>query len=281
MSYYRIYSYPFAECQYKHLYFYGCRGGGKAGEKQKREEAAVDIRLAESLARTRRIVRDLILCNPFDMFCTFTFDMSKVDRYDYKACSAALRKFFNNYRSRRSPDFRYIIIPEFHKDGAIHFHGLLRGINPDDLFVPDEILKREGEELKLVPNTKQYVRWKSYKLGYFDCSAIKNVAACATYIAKYITKDLAALPGGLRLVLHSENLHKPELIFDCDDIPRLFDPDYVGEFCAIKYTNELYDLVSEWYNVCCSDLSDPIDDPEDPAQIFIPITGEQLKLVTK
>ena len=75
---------------------------------------------------------------------------------------------FNNYRNRYSPDFRYIVIPEFHKNGAVHFHGMVRGIRLQDFEIPPTVMKRNilTDKLEMVPNTKGYVRWKNYNLGF-------------------------------------------------------------------------------------------------------------------
>lgn len=275
MSVYRIYDYPLNDKPYKHILLYGGRGCSHAPV----ERSESPERLPESLSRSRRLVRDYILCNPFDYFCTFTFDGGRVDRYNYKECASKLTKFFNNFRNRKAPDFRYIVIPEFHEDGAIHFHGMVSGLPKDEFEVPDKIPKRVGKQVLLVPNTQQYVRWKSYKLGFFSCSLIKNYPASANYVSKYITKDLMEIPPGQKIVLHSTGLHKPELIFDADYIPwSLGDCDYSGEYCKSKFTSELMELVPVWYGECCSDLRDSEPEYDD---VFQRVTGEQLHLWKK
>ena len=210
---------------------------------------AQDEKSSENLSRARRTVRDLILCNNFEYFCTFTFSDEKVDRYDFKACRKKLTTFFMNYRNRYSDSFRYIIIPEFHKDGAIHFHGMVRGIRLEDFEVPEFIEKRNVRtgELTLVPNTKGYIRWKQYNLGFFSCSKVLHYEGCATYVSKYITKDLMKLPLGQRVFMASENLRRPELIFDEDDIPLVDYPDYFNEFVYIKDTDTTYGLIDEFW----------------------------------
>ena len=34
-----------------------------------------------SLNRTKTLVKDIVLCNDFELFCTFTFDPKKIDRF--------------------------------------------------------------------------------------------------------------------------------------------------------------------------------------------------------
>ena len=42
-----------------------------------------------SLARTKTLIHDLALCNDFELFCTFTFDPDKVNRF------SSLCSYFN------------------------------------------------------------------------------------------------------------------------------------------------------------------------------------------
>ena len=269
MSYYRIYAYPFnGELPFRHLYFYGERPAGV-------ERAPVEhseVKLSESLRRSRRLVRDLALCNRFDLFATFTFDDALVNRGDFGECQRKLTNFFRNYRQRRASGFRYLAVPELHEDGkSWHYHALLRGIPASDFCVPETILKRVGDELKQVPNTRGYVRWKSYKLGFFDCSVIRSRAACARYIAKYITKGLEAVAVGRQVVLHSKDLLKPELVFDEDNIPCGFDAQYESQYHREAFISEgqtVGDYLSQYWFV-------PADRVTEPEQPFFP---EQLTL---
>ena len=194
-----------------------------------------------------------------------------------------MTKFFDNYKSRKSYDFKYLIVPEFHDDGAIHFHGLVKGIRPDDLIVPEKIWyrDRQTQELQQVPNRKGYVDWKSYsdKFGWFSCSKIKHYEACARYVSKYITKDMKAIPMGQRLFMASKNLKRPELVFDSDDVPMFAKPDYENEFIKIKDSGVTYGLLPDWYDECSSDLRDEVEPlPDLEEQIFERLTGEQLRM---
>lgn len=207
-----------------------------------------DTRDEHSLYRTKRIFKDLGICNHWEYFCTFTFSSENVDRYDYLSCKNKLVKFFNNYR-RKSPNFRYLVIPEKHKDNAIHFHGLISGVS--DFSVPDKIYKRVCDELVLVPNTNNYYRWDSYKLGFFSCSPIRDHLKTVNYCLKYITKDLCTdfFPKGSQLCLHSQGLRKPleilnsDVMCDVSDIANLINTNYeIYDFC-MKYNDLTEDEV--------------------------------------
>lgn len=83
--------------------------------------------LAESLARSKRLVLDYAYNNTWDYFITLTFDVDKLDRFNITLCKDKLLKAFSNYKNHYDKDLKYILIPEFHKDKkAIHFHGLLK-----------------------------------------------------------------------------------------------------------------------------------------------------------
>lgn len=211
------------------------------------EDLESSDKLSQSLSRSRRTIRDLILCNSFEYFCTFTFNGNKVNRYNYDDCKNKILNLFANYKKRYSSDFIYLCVPEFHKDGAVHFHGVVGGIRPEDFVVPKKIAKKNNcGIIEMVPNTKKYVDWPYYskKLGYFNCSLIRNYDGCARYVSKYISKDLASISKGDRVFFASANLNRPELVFDMDDVGGIFDPDFENDFCVIKDTNEGYGMIS-------------------------------------
>ena len=66
-------------------------------------------------------------------------------------------------------------MPEFHKDGAIHFHGLL--------YI---------DEKELIENDNGYLTWLRYqnRFGYISLSKILNKEKTANYISKYLSKDV-------------------------------------------------------------------------------------------
>lgn len=250
MSIYRIYHYGNSVVPYKHVLLKGDRLRAddvlesirKERERERRERGFVDHekKMEESLSRAKRNISDLCLCNDFDYFCTFEFNVMKVDRDNLKECYKRLRKFFNNFQQRYAPDFKFIVIPEFHpKTGAVHFHGLISGMPDGELTIPEKIQRRNPitDELEQVPNTKKYVRWERYSksLGYFDCSPVKSRHAVAFYITKYITKELCDMPKGTHLYACSRSLKRPEMIYDGNDDYMFLPPTYNGDYCSIAY----------------------------------------------
>lgn len=74
--------------------------------------------------RARKAVFDYAMCNPdLDLFITFTLDGTKIDRYNYKPVIKKLNTWLDNRVRRKG--LKYIFVAEHHKDGAIHFHGVV------------------------------------------------------------------------------------------------------------------------------------------------------------
>lgn len=119
--------------------------------------------LQDSINRTRSIVYDIVYCNEWTFFATFTFNKEYVDRYNYLEVSAKLRKFLNNYKTRYDKNFKYLIIPEKHKDGAFHFHGFVYCEKLDSFI--DSGHKYHGEPV---------YNWLKYSYGWNDFTMIKS-----------------------------------------------------------------------------------------------------------
>lgn len=149
-----------------------------------------------SLRRTQKELQDLVDCNNFEWFGTFTFDPAKIDRHDPKAVKNAMSIWLNNQR-RHSPDMLYILVPERHKDGAIHFHALLGNYNGK--------MAHSGSEWQKQP----IFNVVSYQLGFTNFTKIRDKAKTANYCRKYITKDMANTAPNERRYWRSKNLLKP------------------------------------------------------------------------
>lgn len=76
---------------------------------------------SRAVRRAKAQVRELALCTPFRWFVTLTLDASKVNRYDVAEVTRHLNHWLDNQVRRKG--LAYVLVPERHKDGAIHFHG--------------------------------------------------------------------------------------------------------------------------------------------------------------
>lgn len=96
-----------------------------------------------SRSRSRRKIREYALCNDFEYFVTITINSENCDRFSLTECQDLLRKKLKWFK-QKNKEFEYLLITESHKNGAFHFHGLMKGINESDL-----VLYREQDFEKL------------------------------------------------------------------------------------------------------------------------------------
>lgn len=88
------------------------------------EAPDVAANLARAKRRARTMVRDYARANDFTHFVTLTLDASRVtNRYDIDACTRDIRVTLDNLVRRKG--LQYVLVPEEHKDGAIHYHGFI------------------------------------------------------------------------------------------------------------------------------------------------------------
>lgn len=164
-----------------------------------------------SMKRTKKKVYDYAKCNEWDYFVTFTFNKNLVDRYDYEACSKKLSKWFNHLR-RTSPLFTYIVVPEQHKDGAWHFHGLVAGLCESEIVWSGKyVVKRvkSGSRSRFVKTDQKIFQIGRYKLGWMTATEIQDKQRVISYITKYVTKDMMKGLYGKKRYWSSKNLLSP------------------------------------------------------------------------
>lgn len=151
-----------------------------------------------SYSRTIKKIYDITRSNRWDWFFTLTFNGDKVDRYDYAAVSKKMIVWLANMR-RICPNMVYIVVPEQHKDGAWHFHGLFK--NVDDLDI--SFSGRLDNKLRKIYNVS------SYKWGFSTATEISDSSKASSYLCKYITKDLCLMTKGKRRYWASKNVNLP------------------------------------------------------------------------
>jgi hypothetical protein len=162
--------------------------------------------IVSSVNRTKNMIYNYARGNVWDWFITLTFDKNKIDRYNYEECSTRLRKWLNNMKTKYAPTMKYLIVPEQHKDGAWHFHGLLS--DTGNMVFNKAFNKHTGEILETKSGLQIY-NFGSYKMGFSTATPITDTAKASSYITKYITKDLAVNTKGFRRYYPSNNLELP------------------------------------------------------------------------
>lgn len=163
------------------------------------------LRMDQSLSRSKRRIFEISMCNDFDWFVTLTIDEKKFPRDDVQLFKKELGSFIhrlNMTAKHKINKIKYILIPEYHKDGkSIHMHGLIMGLDDDELYI----------------NKYGYYGWKPYedKFGFISMDRIKFKNRCASYITKYITKETAqAVASGKQAYICSKGLKRPEILID-------------------------------------------------------------------
>lgn len=114
-------------------------------------------------------------------FVTLTIN-NQYNRCDYKSCVTYLRYFLDNLR-KYDNTLKYLFVPEKHKKGGYHFHGLITSCNLER----DNVVVYSGHYIKAV---KIYNFSRFWKYGFSTLSKIKNSLAVEKYITKYTTKEL-------------------------------------------------------------------------------------------
>jgi len=170
------------------------RVGGRRSDMRKRRKNPECSQ--SSIARTRTTISDLCLCNHFDLFCTFTFDPKRFNSKHINYCKSYMNNWCHNAKARHSKNLQYLIVPEKHKSGAIHFHALIKGF--------EGRLKDSGH----VQGGRVVYNIPHWHFGFSTAVKIDNQEAVSRYIRKYITKDMILLPGSKRYFC-SQGLERP------------------------------------------------------------------------
>ena len=182
---------------------------GEIAEKKKKLD-----NLSRSFRRTRSALYMYARQCNWEYFITLTYSPDKIEnRYDYSLCIKKVRKWIDHCRTRKASDLLYLFVPEQHKDGAWHIHGLL--CNTAGLTFTDSGKRYDG---KIVYNLDDW------KLGFSTATKVTDTYKVSNYITKYITKDLCAVTPGKQRYFVSKSIPKPKTF------TALIDPDEVDSF---------------------------------------------------
>lgn len=205
-------------------------------------EKAKEERFANSISRSKSRIFELASCNEFQFFCTFTQDKEKRNRFDLAEFRKDFSQLVRNLNRKRPENekIKYLLIPEQHKDGAWHMHGLLKGLTFNDL-TEFKLTDRIPNQIKntIRKGTKVY-NWSRYQrsFGYFTCTEIESREACAKYITKYISKDLQKTihESGEHLFFASQGLKGKEVLLKNRTEKCFVDEwDFENDYVKIKY----------------------------------------------
>lgn len=147
------------------------------------------------MRRARANVRQLALANEFAWFVTLTLDPEKINRYDPVEVVRKMSQWCDNRVRRKG--LKYILVPEHHKDGAIHFHGFF---NDALQAVPAGLKDKSGHEVYNLPD---------WSLGFTRAVRLYgDYHAAVGYTCKYIGKGTGKIGG--RWYYSGGDLARPE-----------------------------------------------------------------------
>lgn len=213
-------------------------------------------RRSDSVARSMRVVYDLIKCNTWDYFCTQTVSPDMLDREDLHGLVSKMSRGVSDQNKRvihRDKKIKYLWVPELHKDGkSWHLHGVLSGLVEKDL-------RRNA-------NGFLEWSWSADNVGFFSLSKIRSKEKTASYVRKYITKNVAAGGRELNKQLYycSQNLERP-MILASEDICCS------AEMCRDAISGSGYCQHGKWGTVCTLQ--------GESAQKFMDKWGESLEVI--
>lgn len=180
------------------------------------ETAKETRRLKNSLSRTRKRIFEIAACNDWEWFFTGTLDGEKCDRNDLNGTFKRLSQWIRDYRKKQDgARITYLIVPEQHKDGAWHFHGLINGITEREMHKFSLHEKIPLRIKRTIQAGTDVWTWSAYadKFGYSTMTKVRDNNAVACYVTKYITKDMitqnATLGTRRHLYYASQGLNKP------------------------------------------------------------------------
>lgn len=163
--------------------------------------------IMSSVHRTKNMVYNYSRGNVWEWFITLTFNKEKIDRYNFELCSKTVRKWLKNVKYKYASEMKYILVPEQHKDGAWHFHGLLSHCGAMKF---NRAFNKYTGELLFSKSGLPIYNFGNYKLGFSSATPILDTAKASSYITKYITKELAINTKGFRRYYPSANLELPK-----------------------------------------------------------------------
>ena len=239
----------------------------KLADEEKPEQVG---KFDSALSRAKNTVRELALCNRFDYFVTLTFD-SRWDLYDLQTRLKEFLQWLQNL-NKRGHHIRYLIVPEFHKDGAVHLHALMSGITP--------AARPSGWPVSV--NRKEdgsyYDCWPEYsaRYGFSAVEPVRDMCASGFYVSKYVTKTMAGMADmkGVHTYYCSKGLNRSLVV------GYLYHSSLVLDSCC-KFENNFYSFgFCKFEDVgTVVDFCDEVSDMYQNYVITDPVSGELVALV--
>lgn len=156
----------------------------------------------KSVNRAKYKILAIATQNDFKYMVTLTLDPDLIDVKDSDQVYKKVGKWLNNAVSRKN--LKYLVVPEYHKSGAIHFHGLFNDCSLN--FRHTALCKVKGIA-GAVKRDKAFghilgdiYNIESFPFGFSSAVVCdNNKIAISRYITKYCVKDLSKIFGSFYL----------------------------------------------------------------------------------
>lgn len=199
-------------------------------EKREREESEVKRSMMVSRNRTINKIYEITRANTWEYFITLTFDPKKIDSTDYRLLSRKVSQWVKNIKKRYAPDLKYILVPELHEDGKkYHFHGLLSDCG--EMTFSDSGVTKKGMTIYNLDD---------FKYGFSTATLVQDNGKVASYITKYITKELITVTEGQKRYWSSRNLEKvvvSNYLLHPDEIDTILESIEISDMKTKKFPN--------------------------------------------
>ena len=198
---------------------------------EKKEARLNEPDRARQFRRIRSKSRSIAYGSRWAWYVTLTVSPSLCDRYSFDDIyRRVFRDIIYRYNHGMRSDRRllYFFVPEFHKDGAIHLHGLLKNVRR-------ESLRRNEHGYLEIADFRE-------RLGFMNIQSLskssrEDYKRTVDYVLKYVTKNFEELPPGVHSYYCSKGLPRGEItqkIYD-DSVECLINSaDYVYENDYVK-----------------------------------------------
>lgn len=244
--------------------------GTKEKSRKSEDEKSLE-KTKQNLSRARSEIYEIAMCNEWDYFFTGTINGNWHDRYNLSTFYKKFHTYVRNLR-RKGYDIKYLFVPEMHKDGAWHLHGLIKGLPESELhrFVLGDTMSAHIAQ-KVKKGCAIY-SWIGYdkRFGFCDLEKVRSRRACSRYITTYLKKDLyeSKMALGAHLYYCSQGLSRGEVVAR-GDFDRFIEYDLqvwkeseqsqgrsvydaqIGEYCrklTFDYSPELEAYLSSAFN---------------------------------
>lgn len=183
------------------------------------------------LRRIRKTSRSVAYGSRWAWYVTLTVSPDLCDRYSF---DDIYRRVFRdiiyryNHGVRSDRRLLYFFVPEFHNDGAVHLHGLLKNVRRESL------RKNEHGYLEIADFRERFGFMNIQSLSKSSC---KDYKKAVDYVLKYVTKSFEDLPPGVHAYYCSKGLPRGEIIqktYDEDVEALINSADYVYENDYVK-----------------------------------------------